>query len=186
MSAIGKHNEERSFKDEEKEEKRGYGNNTYTADHIRYTNAFHVCVLDCIWILKIHLPNLASGFPDKKAIKRDDSKRLKKTGDLSIMGMKEVKIMQLNFEWDEEKNCINRRKHGISFETAAYVFCDEHYIEMYDFEHSINEERYIAIGMVGDLLFVVYTERGENIRLISARLATEKERRLYNDQDIFY
>ena len=94
--------------------------------------------------------------------------------------------MVLNFEWDEEKNRINREKHGISFETAAFVFRDEYYIEMYDFEHSIDEDRYIAIGMVGDLLFVVFTERGENIRLISARLATESERRLYYAQDLYH
>ena len=93
--------------------------------------------------------------------------------------------MGLSFEWDEEKDRINQIKHGISFETAAYVFADAHYIEMYDFEHSIEEDRYIAIGMVGDLLFVVYTERGENIRLISARLATESERRLYYDQNFY-
>lgn len=92
----------------------------------------------------------------------------------------------LTFEWDEEKNRINKRKHGISFETAAFVFDDENYIEMYDFEHSIDEDRYIAIGRVGDVLFVVFTERKENIRLISARLATEPERRLYYDQDIHY
>ena len=85
----------------------------------------------------------------------------------------------------EEKERINRQKHGISFETASYVFRDEHYIEMYDFEHSMEEDRYIAIGMVGDLLFVVFTERGENIRLISARLATESERRLYYDQNFY-
>ena len=90
------------------------------------------------------------------------------------------------FEWDEEKNILNQRKHGISFETAAYVFTDENCIEMYDFEHSINEDRYIAIGRVGDVLFVVFTERKEKIRLISARLATEAERRLYYDQDIQY
>ena len=90
------------------------------------------------------------------------------------------------FEWDEEKNLLNQRKHGISFETAAYVFADENYIEMYDFEHSISEDRYIAIGLVGDVLFVVFTERKEKIRLISARLATEAERRLYYDQDIQY
>ena len=93
--------------------------------------------------------------------------------------------MELKFEWDEEKERINRQKHGISFETASYVFRDEHYIEMYDFEHSMEEDRYIAIGMVGDLLFVVFTERGENIRLISARLATESERRLYYDQNFY-
>lgn len=55
---------------------------------------------------------------------------------------------------------------------------DESYIEMYDFEHSMDEDRYIAIGMVGDLLFVVFTEREENIRLISARLAMEKEKHI--------
>ena len=50
----------------------------------------------------------------------------------------------------------------------------------------IEEDRYIAIGCVGDVLFVVFTERKENIRLISARLATESERRLYYDQNIHY
>ena len=93
--------------------------------------------------------------------------------------------MNLKFEWDEEKNRVNREKHGISFETAAYVFRDEVYIEMYDFEHSIDEDRYIAIGLVGELLFVVFTERGEVIRLISARAATESERRLYYDQSFY-
>ena len=92
----------------------------------------------------------------------------------------------MTFEWDQEKNLINKKKHGISFETAAYVFYDEQYIEMFDFEHSIDEDRYIAIGKVEDVLFVVFTERKENIRLISARLATEAERRLYDDQDIHY
>ncbi|MFR6477407.1 MAG: BrnT family toxin [Coprococcus sp.] len=52
--------------------------------------------------------------------------------------------------------------------------------------HSIEEDRYIAIGCVGDVLFVVFTERKDNIRLISARLATESERRLYYDQNIHY
>lgn len=92
----------------------------------------------------------------------------------------------MRFEWDDEKDRINREKHGISFETAAYVFQDEYYIEMYDFEHSAQEDRYIAIGMVGSLLFVVFTERGEAIRLISARLATERERRLYFDQNFYH
>ena len=91
----------------------------------------------------------------------------------------------MTFEWDEEKNIINRKKHGISFETAAYVFNDENYIEMFDFEHSVDEDRYIAIGRVGEILFVVFTERKNNIRLISARLATESERRLYDDQNLY-
>ena len=94
--------------------------------------------------------------------------------------------MTEKFEWDEEKNLANQKKHGISFETAAYVFADEHHIEMYDFEHSTYEDRYIAIGCVEDVLFVVFAERKESIRLISARLATESERGLYYDQNIYY
>ena len=57
---------------------------------------------------------------------------------------------------------------------------------MFDFEHSVDEDRYIAIGKVGDVLFVVFTERKDTIRLISARLATNAERSLYYDQDIHY
>lgn len=88
------------------------------------------------------------------------------------------------FEWDEDKNAINKQKHKISFETALHVFDDLDYIEVYDFEHRSDEDRYIAIGRVGDILFVVFTERGENICIISARLATEAERRLYYDKEI--
>ena len=92
----------------------------------------------------------------------------------------------LKFEWDEEKNTINKIKHKISFETAAYVFNDVNHIEIYDFEHSIDEDRYIAIGCVEKIVFVVFTERKDSIRLISARLATDLERRLYYEQDIYY
>ena len=60
------------------------------------------------------------------------------------------------------------------------------YIEMYNFEHSLTEDRYIAIGKVGDVLFVVFTERKDALRIISARIATETERRIYYDQDICY
>lgn len=84
-------------------------------------------------------------------------------------------------EWDSDKNEMNKKKHGISFEAAALVFADEHYLELYDDEHSIDEDRYIAIGMVEDVLFVVHTMRDENVRMISARLATKQERRFYYD-----
>ncbi len=91
------------------------------------------------------------------------------------------------FEWDEEKNHANKIKHNISFETAAHVFDDPNYIEMYDFEHSSDEEdRFVALGIVGDVLFVVFTERKDKIRLISARLATAKEKEIYYDRDIYY
>jgi len=92
----------------------------------------------------------------------------------------------MKFEWDEEKNTINKRKHHISFEVASHVFDDPMYIEMYDFEHSLAEDRYIALGKVGDVLFVVFTERKDTLRIISARIATEIERRIYYDQDIHY
>jgi hypothetical protein len=84
--------------------------------------------------------------------------------------------MDTYFEWDTEKEEINIKKHGIDFDIAKHVFLDSHRIELYDEEHSsIDEERYITIGMVGKVLTVVYTERGNAIRIISARLATRKE-----------
>ncbi len=92
----------------------------------------------------------------------------------------------LKFEWDDDKNELNLKKHGIDFETAMLVFNDLHRIEIYDMEHSINEDRYNTIGMVNDVLFVVYTERKENIRLISARLATKTERSIYYDTDSYF
>ncbi len=91
--------------------------------------------------------------------------------------------MNYIFEWDEQKEKKNIYKHNIDFTTASHVFDDPFYIEMYDVDHSIDEERYIAIGKVNEILFVVFTERKENIRLISARLATKAERRLYYEQD---
>ena len=83
----------------------------------------------------------------------------------------------MKFEWDEEKNQLNLKKHGIDFETAMLVFNDLQRIEIYDMEHSINEDRYNTIGMVNDILFVVYTERKENIRLIPTRLATKSDKK---------
>jgi hypothetical protein len=89
--------------------------------------------------------------------------------------------MDLEFEWDDEKAKINKQKHGISFELAKLVFNDEHRIEFYDDENSTNEDRYDVIGKVNEILFVVYTERKDRIRIISARLATRIERRVYDD-----
>ena len=93
---------------------------------------------------------------------------------------------RLEFEWDEEKAAANLRKHKIDFRDAALVFNDENHIEYYDEANSVFEDRYNVIGMVDDILFVVYTERGEKIRIISARLATPMERRAYYDRNLFY
>ena len=86
------------------------------------------------------------------------------------------------FEWDDEKAAINLKKHGVSFQTAALVFYDENRIEMYDPEHSLEEDQYNTIGMVEDVLFVVYTERKDRLRIISARLANKKERSMYYER----
>ena len=90
--------------------------------------------------------------------------------------------LHVQFEWDEEKAALNLKKHGVRFETAAKVFCDENRIELYDSTHSTGEDRYNTIGMVDHILFVVYTERKNRIRLISARPASSKERSLYYDR----
>jgi len=83
------------------------------------------------------------------------------------------------FEWDDDKAALNWRKHRIKFEDAAQVFADENRIDYRDDDHSDDEDRYITIGKVNKVLFVVYTERGIATRLISARKATAKERRDY-------
>ena len=84
------------------------------------------------------------------------------------------------FEWDEGKNLLNKRKHGISFEIAKKVFSDPKRYEEFDFIHSSTEERWHTIGLVGwKLLSVVFTERKGIIRLISARQANTKEQEEY-------
>ena len=88
------------------------------------------------------------------------------------------------FEWDDEKEKINIRKHGIDFSTAARVFNDENRLELYDEAHSFTEDRYITIGLIDKVTYVVmvvYTEREEAIRIISARKATSQKRRMYYD-----
>ena len=88
-------------------------------------------------------------------------------------------IAETLVEWDEQKNQRNIHKHGISFQTAALVFADEERIEYFDKLHSQDEDRYVVLGCVQGILYVVYTMRGEYARLISARLATPVERRIY-------
>ncbi len=83
------------------------------------------------------------------------------------------------FEWDENKEAENFRKHGIHFITAIKVFKDENKIIRYDEEHT-SEERYDVLGKVGNILFVVCTFRSQNIiRIISARKASNEEKRRY-------
>ena len=83
----------------------------------------------------------------------------------------------------KKKNEENKRKHkGLGFEIAQYVFSDPERLERRDIStgNLSGEERWQTLGRVGKVLFAVYTERGENKRLISARLAEKHERRSYN------
>jgi uncharacterized DUF497 family protein len=88
------------------------------------------------------------------------------------------------FEWDDDKAAVNLRAHGISFETAVLAFRDPFAVEWIDMRRVYGEERSILLGMVaGGVLLVVYTERADNNRIISARRATKYEQDLYYRQN---
>ena len=88
----------------------------------------------------------------------------------------------LKFVWDSEKAKINKQKHKIAFEDVALVFFDEHRIEEFDEIHSDDEDRYKIVGKVEKILAVIYTERGDRNRIISARLADKDEEAAYYEQ----
>ena len=83
------------------------------------------------------------------------------------------------FEWYSEKEHQNVEKHGLNLDTVKEVFDDPFRIVQYDKDHSGLEDRWQTLGMAGGVLFVVYTERGEKIRIITAREATSNERKIY-------
>ena len=91
----------------------------------------------------------------------------------------------MKFEWDIHKERSNIRKHGVTFEQASYVFTDPFSLNRYDEEHSEDEERWVLLGqsLHEILLIVIHTFRDENgqeiVRIISARKATEKEKKAY-------
>lgn len=89
--------------------------------------------------------------------------------------------MSLKFEWDAQKAKLNYEKHRVSFDEAKTVFNDPYSITTLDSEHSVDEERFIDLGLSaqGRLLVVVYTERKESIRIISSRNATKRETQIY-------
>jgi uncharacterized DUF497 family protein len=88
-------------------------------------------------------------------------------------------------EFDPKKDAVNWAKHKIRLATAALVFADPMRIERVDDSagNTSGEERLQTLGKVGSVLFVVYTERGKKIRLISARIATKSEKRSYYGYD---
>ena len=89
----------------------------------------------------------------------------------------------MEFEWDPHKSEANLKKHGVSFHEASTVFGDLLAITFNDPDHSIREDRFLTFGYsrMNRLLVVVYTERHGRIRIISARLATRLERKIYEN-----
>lgn len=84
----------------------------------------------------------------------------------------------MRFEWDPTKDAANRDKHGVGFEKAKELFeSGNEYLELFDEDHSLDEERFIAIGPIqSGVVVVVFTERvADTIRIISARFATRGE-----------
>ena len=92
--------------------------------------------------------------------------------------------MPLSFEWDENKASSNFAKHRVSFDEASSVFGDPLSITISDPAHSQAEDRFIIIGNSHrqKLLVVVHTDRGDNIRIISARRASRRERKTYEEK----
>ena len=93
--------------------------------------------------------------------------------------------MGLLFEWDPKKARLNVKTHGISFDEASTVFRDPLSQTIDDSLHSEDEERFVLIGrsIRGRPLVIVHTERGDRIRILSARLATNKERFRYEENE---
>jgi uncharacterized DUF497 family protein len=90
----------------------------------------------------------------------------------------------MEFEWDPNKATSNFKKHRVSFNEAATVFGDFLSTTFPDPDHSIEESRYITIGLShqGRLLIVAHTDRNDTIRIISARKATRSERKFYEEK----
>ncbi len=91
--------------------------------------------------------------------------------------------MEHRFEWDDEKARTNLNKHDVDFNEASTIFDDPMFITFLDEEHSVDEERYITIGLSNKqrLLMVAHTDRGGKIRIISPRKATKNEENFYTE-----
>ncbi|MGZ8218471.1 BrnT family toxin [Methylomagnum sp.] len=89
----------------------------------------------------------------------------------------------MNFDWDTNKAASNQRKHGVTFEEATTALRDPLSNTGRDPDHSINEERFVTFGMPSQyrLLAISHTECGNMVRIISARLATNSERQIYEN-----
>jgi uncharacterized protein len=93
----------------------------------------------------------------------------------------------VRFAWDPNKAAKNLKKHGVDFREAATVFDDTLSTTFPDPDHSVGEARFLTIGMskLLRILVVAHTEVGDTMRIISARPATQRERRFYEEEDEF-
>jgi len=91
--------------------------------------------------------------------------------------------MALQFEWDPDKSAANEKKHKVSFDEATTVFADPLSVTTFDPRHSDDEDRFVIVGMSsnGRLVVVSFTDRENRIRIISARVATRRERKQYEE-----
>ena len=91
----------------------------------------------------------------------------------------------MEFEWDPAKAEANVRKHDVSFDEATGVFLDPRVVVRYDQSHSETEDRWKAVGFStkGRLLSVIYTRNGDDLRIISSRKASSREKRTYNEAE---
>ena len=89
----------------------------------------------------------------------------------------------MEFEWDERKAATNAKKHGVSFHEASTVFGDSLAITFHDPDHSENEQRFLTFGLSQSsrLLVVTHVDRGRKARIVSARLMTRYERKIYEE-----
>lgn len=91
--------------------------------------------------------------------------------------------MKLTFEWDESKSKTNLRKHSVGFDEGKTIFNDPFLLTFPDMDDSVDEERYISIGLSDRdrILVLIHTDRQGIIRIISCRKATVRERRYYEE-----
>jgi uncharacterized DUF497 family protein len=92
-------------------------------------------------------------------------------------------MIAISFEWDEKKNTSNKKKHGVSFEEAKTVFADENALLIHDPDHSVNEERFVLLGLSARLRVLVichcYRRKKSVMRIISARKANRSEQKQF-------
>ena len=91
--------------------------------------------------------------------------------------------LRVRYQWDPDKETTNREKHGVGFDEVRELFDgDADYLEIFDEQHSAVEERFISIGTIQrGVVLVIWTEPGDDVvRIISARLATRRERELFH------